>query len=137
MDKNNEQRLPLPDKKIPVSVMVIGTFELAVSLLGLVLVTLIGRLDGNTVALLLLLGVYAAIGAGLWAIQEWARVVNIVLHILLVPYIFITLLLFWLEQSIWQPVIQLIIAVAIIFALTRPKIRHKFQTVVPKKRAVE
>ena len=97
MNRDSEQTLPLPDKKIPVSIMIIGTFEIAVALLGLILITLVGQFDGNTISLLVLLSVYAAVGIGLWAIQEWARVVNVILHILLIPYILITLP-FWPGQ---------------------------------------
>lgn len=113
--------------------MLIGTFEIAVALLGLVIVVLLGQQDANTVSLLILLTVYGALGAGLWAIQEWARYVNVVLHLLLIPYIFITWAL-WEGRTVWQPLVQLVISIAIIVALTRPHIRHKFQTVVPKKR---
>ena len=133
MGKNKQEPLPLPDKKIPASIMIIGTFELAASLLGLILFILVGRLDGGGIAFLLLVGLYGALGAGLWAIQEWARFVNVVLHILGLPFILYTLP-FWGGSFPWQPLIQFIISLAIIFALTRPAIRHKFQTVVPKQR---
>ena len=132
MSLENTPGLPLPDKKIPPAVMLIGTFEIAAALLGLIVVVLIGRLDANVIALLILVTVYGVLGAGLWAIQEWARYVNVVLHVLLIPYIFITWF-FWQGETVWQPIVQLGIAVAIVVALTRPHLRHKFQTVVAKK----
>lgn len=130
MNKRQEA-LSLPDKRIPLSIMLIGTFELAVALLGLVILILAGRLDGSGLALLVLFCIYGALGAGLWAIQEWARMVNIVLHALSLPYILYTLPL-WEGQYAWQPMAQFIISISIIIALTRPAIRYKFQTVAPK-----
>lgn len=132
MNKKQES-LPLPDKRIPLSIMLIGTFELAVALLGSIILILVGRLDGGGIALFVLFGIYGALGAGLWAIQEWARFVNIVLHTLSLPYILYTLPL-WEGQYAWQPIAQLVISVSIIIVLTRPAIRHKFQTVVPKQK---
>ena len=113
--------------------MLIGTFELAVSLLGLIVWILVGQLDGGGWSLFVLLVIYGALGAGLWAIQEWARFVNVVLHGVSLPYILYTLP-FWGDQFAWQPIIQFVIALSIIFALTRPALRYKFQTVVPKKK---
>ncbi|MDX1523733.1 MAG: hypothetical protein R3264_19040 [Anaerolineae bacterium] len=132
--KQSEQSLPLPDKKIPTSIMVIGTFEIAVSLLGLILVVLVGRLNGFTLAYLIMLLVYGALGAGLWAIQEWARFVNIVLHSLWIPFVVITFILGqW--DVLWPPFVQVTIAGLIIYYLSRPEIRFKFQTVVPKQKS--
>ena len=133
LGNQNQVSFPLPDKKIPLSIILIGTFELAVSLLGLIIWILMGQLDGSGWALFVLLMIYGALGAGLWAIQEWARFVNVVLHVLSLPYILYTLP-FWEGQFAWQPIIQFVIALSIIFALTRPALRYKFQTVVPKKK---
>jgi hypothetical protein len=124
----NRKPLPLPDKSIPASIAIIGTFEIAVGLLGLIIIFLAGHMDAATLALLVLSLIYAAMGAGLWAIQEWARVSNVALHIMAIPYALYTGLL--LDGP--SPAPQIIIAGGIIFVLTRPKIRHKFQTVVPK-----
>ena len=132
MDKN-EHALGVPDKRIPLSVMIIGTFEVAVALLGLILVMVVGQLDAYSVAFLILLAIYGAMGAGLWAIQEWARFANVVLHLVSVPYILFTYL-FLDGPSGWHIIAQLLIAIGIVYALSRPEIRHKFQTVVPKKR---
>ena len=132
MSSEKTTGLPIPDKKIPPAVMLIGTFEIAASLLGLIVVVLVGQLDANIITLLILVTIYGALGAGLWAIQEWARYVNVVLHVLLVPYIFITWF-FWEGETVWQPIGQLVITIAVVVALTRPHIRHKFQTVVAKK----
>lgn len=133
MGQNSQSSLPLPDKKIPISVMLIGTYEIAVALLGLIILVLAGQFDGFTIAVFVLLVVYGALGAGLWAIQEWARFVNIVLHLLSLPYILYTAL-FWQGEVIWQPFVQLLISLSIIVALRRPAMRHKFQTVVSKKK---
>ena len=113
--------------------MIIGTFELAVSFLGLIIIILAGRLDTGAIPFLIFLTIYGALGAGLWAIQEWARFASVVLHMVAVPYTIYTALLKGWPQD-WRLVSQLLIAGWIVFALTRPEIRHKFQTVVPKKR---
>ncbi len=132
MSQNNKP-LPLPDKKIPFTVMIIGTYEVAVALLGLILVVLVGQVDAYSAAFLILLAIYGAMGAGLWAIQEWARFTNVVLHVVSIPYILITY--FFLDgPSGGYIAVQLLIAAGIIFGLTRPEIRYKFQTVVSKKK---
>lgn len=135
MAKNTDQ-LPLPDKKIPLPVVLIGTFEIAVALLGLIVLLLFGQLDARGMALLVLLIIYGAMGAGLWAIQEWARFTNVVLHAIAVPYILFTSLSFE-AQSAALVGVRLAIAAAIVITLSRPAIRHKFQTVVPKQRKTE
>jgi hypothetical protein len=125
--------LPPSDKKIPTSVMLIGSFEVATALLGLVVVMLVGQFDAPTFIAVVLLVVYGAMGAGLLAIQEWARFANVVLHMIAVPYGLYTAT-FLGAPSGWQLTVQIVIAVAIVFALSRPTIRHKFKTVVPKKK---
>lgn len=132
MDKNLE-RLPLPDKKIPLSIMIIGTFELAVALFGLVLFALRGQINLAWGVLMVLFFIYGVLGTGLWAIQEWARYANVVIHVIYIPYIILTSI-FLDGPSSWQVGSQIAIAAAIVFFLTRPEIRHKYQTVVPKKR---
>ena len=133
MNKNIPQILPPPDKKIPTSVILIGSFEIAMALLGVIIAVLIGQLDTHTLAYLVLLLVYGAMGAGLLAIQEWARFANVVLHLIAVPYTFYTVT-FLGAPSDWRMVSQLLISFAIVVALTRPTIRYKFQTVVPRKK---
>ena len=132
MDKNLE-RLPLPDKKIPLSIMIIGTFELVIGLFGLVLFALRGQINMAWGVFMVLFLIYGALGTGLWAIQEWARYANVVLHVIYIPYIILTSL-FLDGPSSWQVASQIAIATAIVFFLTRPEIRHKYQTVVPKKK---
>ena len=110
--------------------MIIGTFEIAIALLGLVLLILAGHLDGASVAFLVLLLIYGAMGAGLLAIQEWARRANVILHIIAVPYALYTAF-FLSAPSDWRLLAQILISVAIVLALTRPAIRHKFQTAGP------
>ena len=133
MNKNIPQILPLPDKKIPTSVILIGSFEIAMALLGVIIAVLIGQLDTHTLAYLVLLLVYGAMGAGLLAIQEWARFANVVLHLIAVPYTFYTVT-FLGAPSDWRMVSQLLISFAVVVALTRPTIRYKFKTVVPRKK---
>lgn len=130
----NQAPLPLPDKSIPGSVMIIGTFELAISFLILIIIILVGRLDASSIPFLIFLTIYGALGAGLWAIQEWARFATVVLHMVAVPFTLYTAIFRGWPQD-WHLVSQLLIAGWIVFALTRPEIRHKFQTVVPKKRS--
>ena len=109
---------------------IIGTFEVGIGLIGVIILFLVGQFDANAMALLILSGIYIAMGGGLWAIQEWARATNVILHIVAIPYIVITST--FLNGPSAAP--QLIIAIAIIITLTRPKLKHKFQTVVPKKK---
>lgn len=133
MDPNNKQSLPAPDKKIPLPVVLIGSFEIAISLLGLVVLVLVGQFNTNSVAFLVLLVIYAAMGAGLLAIQEWARFTNVVLHIVAVPYALYTSLVLD-GPTDWRLGSQLVISAAIVIALTRPAIIYKFQTARPRRR---
>ncbi|MCL4299259.1 MAG: hypothetical protein KJ077_26225 [Anaerolineae bacterium] len=133
MKNNFPQNLPPPDKNIPIAVILIGCFELAIALLGVILVSLVGYFDMTTLASLVLLGIYGAMGAGLLAIQEWARFANVVLHLIAIPYVFYTVV-FLQAPSDWRMVSQVLISIGIVLALTRPAIRYKFQTVVPKKK---
>ena len=133
MNLDDKQALPLPDKTIPASVMIIGSFEIAVSLLGLIILVLIGNFDSGSAAFLILVMVYGAMGAGLLAIQEWARRTNVILHIVAIPYAFYTT--FILDGPLgWQFISQILISLGIIWALTRSEIQYKFQTVVPKQK---
>jgi hypothetical protein len=127
LDSNNKQSLPAPDKKIPLPVVLIGSFEIAISLLGLVVLVLVGQFNTNSVAFLVLLVIYAAMGAGLLAIQEWARFTNVVLHIVAVPYALYTSLVLD-GPTDWRLGSQLVISAAIVIALTRPAIIYKFRT---------
>ncbi len=140
MDKNQDT-LPLPDKKIPTSIMIIGTLEIAIGLLGFIILFLVGEVNILAISILILYVVYVVMGTGLWAIQEWARYSNVILHMVAIPYISYTY--FFLEFSVLGAsqvsatvllVIRLTIAIGIIYALTRPEIKYKFQTAVPKNR---
>jgi hypothetical protein len=133
LNLDDKQTLPLPDKNIPASVMIIGSFEIAISLLGLIILVLSGNFDGGSAAFLILVTVYGAMGAGLLAIQEWARRTNVILHIVAVPYTFYTTFILG-GPSGWRFILQLLISLGIIWALTRPEIQYKFQTVVPKQK---
>ncbi len=114
--------------------MLIGTFEIAVALFSLILLTIIGRFDSGLLLSLSLLILYGAMGTGLLAIQEWARRANVIFHATAIPTIIVYTFLFLEDVTIRLAMIQLIMAVSIVFALTRPAIRHKFQTVVPKQK---
>ncbi|RME72567.1 MAG: hypothetical protein D6784_13255 [Chloroflexi bacterium] len=123
----NGEAPPLPDKRIPLSVAIIGTYEVAAALFGLIILVLFGSFGVNSLVLLVLLLVYGAMGAGLWAIYEWARRLNVILHVLAIPFAVYTA--YGLGgPTDWRLFTQIIIALAIVLALTRPEIRHKFQT---------
>lgn len=132
MEQDNERPLPPPDKKIPASVMIIGSFEIGMALLGLVILILVANFEGTTIAFLVLLLIYGSMGAGLLAIQEWARRANIFLHVIAIPYALYTAF-FLGGPSDWRLLAQILISAAIVLALTRPTIRHKFQTAGPKR----
>jgi hypothetical protein len=128
-DKDHD--LPLPNKSIPLTVAIIGTYEIAVALIGLLILLLYGgQADVSLLPLLILCVIYGLVGAGLWAIQEWARYTNVVLHIISIPHTVYTSITE--DAALTSSLIRLGIAVAIVIALTRPTIQHKFKTVVPK-----
>ncbi len=133
MKQSSEKNLPLPDKKIPTSVMIIGTFEVAVALFGLIILVLIANFSLYSVAFLVMLLIYGAMGAGLLAIQEWARRINVILHMIAVPYALYTSR-FLGSPTGWQLMSQLVISTGIVLLLSRPVIRYKFQTVVPRRK---
>jgi uncharacterized membrane protein (DUF2068 family) len=113
--------------------MLIGSFEIGVALLVMMILFLVAPFSVGSVALFVFLLIYGAIGAGLLAIQEWARRANVILHLVAVPFTFYTV--FFLGGGPgWQPAVQVFISVAIIVALTRPAIEHKFGTVVSKQK---
>jgi pilus assembly protein TadC len=131
--QSSEKNLPLPDKKIPTSVMIIGTFEVAVALFGLIILVLIASFSLYSLAFLVMLLIYGAMGAGLLAIQEWARRINVILHMIAVPYALYTSR-FLGSPTGWQLMSQLVISTGIVLLLSRPVIRYKFQTVVPRRK---
>jgi len=73
-------------------------------------------------------------GAGLLAIQEWARNTNVVLHIVAVPYALYTSFVLG-GPTDWRLGSQLVISAVIVIALTRPAIKYKFQTASSKRRS--
>ena len=133
MDQDRVHNLSSPDKTIPTSVMLIGSFEIAVALLVMMILFLVAPLNVSSAALFVFLLIYGAMGAGLLAIQEWARRANVVLHLVAVPFTFYTAFILGGGPA-WQPAVQVFISGAIIVALTRPAIQHKFKTVVPKQK---
>jgi hypothetical protein len=129
----DKQTLKLPDKRIPASVMLIGSFEIGVALLVMMILFIMAPLTVSSAALFVFLSIYGAIGAGLLAIQEWARRANVILHFVAIPFTVYTAL-FLGHGSVWQPAVQVFISGAIIIALTRPAIQYKFKTVVPRQK---
>lgn len=113
--------------------MIIGVFEIAIALLGLMILMLFGQFDRSSAAFLTLLIIYGVMGAGLLAIQEWARQANVILHLIAIPYTIFTSLFLGGSPG-WRAVLQMLIALAIVFALSRSSIQLKFKTAVPKKR---
>jgi hypothetical protein len=111
--------------------MLIGSFEIGIALLVMMILFLVAPLSVNSAALFVFLLIYGVIGAGLLAIQEWARRANVILHLVAVPFTLYTALFLGGSPG-WQPAVQVLISGAIIIALTRPAIQHKFKTVVPK-----
>jgi hypothetical protein len=109
-------------KKIPGSIIAIGTFQVAVSLWLIFLMAITGewRLLGLGAAI-----VYGVLGAGLLAVMEWARFLSVVIHALLLPVI--------LWQAVVEgqhgvrPALQTTIVIIIFYVLSRPRIRAKFR----------
>jgi hypothetical protein len=122
----------LPDKKIPLPVVLIGIFEIAMALLGVMVLVLVGEFNGRSIPFLTLVLIYGAMGAGLLAVQEWARAANVILHIVAIPYVLYTTF-FLGGPSDWRFVTQIVISLAIIILLTRPPIQYKFKTAVSKR----
>jgi hypothetical protein len=109
-------------KKIPGSIIAIGTFQVAVSLWLIFLMAITGewRLLGLGAAM-----VYGVLGAGVLAVMEWARFLSVVIHALLLPVI--------LWQAVVEgqhgvrPALQTTIVIIIFYVLSRPRIRAKFR----------
>ena len=115
MNEQNQTDLPLPDKDIPTAVALIGTFQLGVALFYLIILFLIGTVSTPSLMLLAFALFYGALGAGLWAIQEWARFVNVVIHIGAIPFTIFTVP-YWRGDLDWQPIAQVIISLTIVFS---------------------
>ena len=110
------------DKKIPPSILIVGTFQVAVGLLAILSMSISGSWS---LASTLLAVVYTMLGAGLLAVMEWARFIGVVVHALLLPF------LLWQALALGEagPIkaLQVLISIAIFYVLTRPDIRAKFR----------
>ena len=108
-------------KKLPKSIVAIGTFQTAAGLFAITLMAISG--EWNLWITVLAIG-YTALGAGLLAVMEWARFVSVVVH---------PMALVWLMFVASRggagllTTIQVIIALGILYQLTRPHIRSFFQ----------
>jgi hypothetical protein len=109
-------------KKIPGSIIAIGTFQVAVSLWLIFLMAL--TQEWQFVQLGLAIG-YGVLGAGLLAVMEWARFIGVVTHALLLPTILWQVVIG--NQAGLIPALQVVIVVAIFYVLSRPHIRAKFR----------
>jgi uncharacterized membrane protein (DUF2068 family) len=110
------------EKKIPPSILVVGTFQVAVGLLAILSMSI----SGNWSLFATLLAVaYTALGAGLLAIMEWARFIGVVIHALLLPFLLWQALA--LDEAGLIKALQVLISIAIFYVLTRPHIRAKFR----------
>ncbi|MEM7033526.1 MAG: hypothetical protein AAF629_28505 [Chloroflexota bacterium] len=108
-------------KKIPKSIMAIGTFQSAVGLGAITFMAITG--DWNLLVVILAVG-YTALGAGLLAILEWARFGNVVIH----PMILMWLLIQAASgQAGFATASQVAITLGIFYLLTRPEIRALFR----------
>ncbi len=136
VSEQSQADLSVPNKDIPTSIALIGTFQIGVALFYLIILFLIGTANLPSLMLLAFALFYGGLGAGLWAIEEWARRINIIIHIGAIPFTIFTLPYYSGELN-WQPIAQVVISLTIVYFLTRPEMRHKFQTVVPKQKSEE
>ena len=112
----------MESKKIPKSILIIGTFQVAAGLWAISSMAIIG--EWQLIVTLLAIG-YTVLGAGLLAVMEWARFIGVVTHAMLLPY------LLWqvsyAGQSGLDTAFQVGMTMFIFFILTRPHIRAKFR----------
>jgi len=108
-------------KKIPGSILVVGTIQVAVGLWAITTMAI----TGEWVLLTTVLAVgYTALGAGLLAIMEWARFGGVVIH----PMILVFLLARAGNGAAGlNTALQVSMVLFILYILTRPEIRAKFR----------
>ena len=109
-------------KRIPKSILVVGTFQVAAGLWTILGMTITGQWSAATVVLAI---AYIALGAGLLAVMEWARFVGVVVHALILPFLMWRALV--LDEAGPRMAMLVIITMAIFYVLTRPHIRAKFR----------
>ena len=73
----------------------------------------------------LLAMVYITLGAGLLAIMEWARFINVVVQPLILAYLLWRVVAF--NEAGLGSSIQVMVTIGIYYTLTRPYIRAKFR----------
>ena len=124
LEKTAELKENRSRKKIPGSIIAIGTFQVAVSLWLIFLMAITG--EWRLLGLGAVIG-YGVLGAGLLAVMEWARFISVVVHALLLPVI--------LWQAIVEgqhglrPALQTLVVIVIFYVLSRPQIRAKFRRI--------
>lgn len=109
-------------KKIPISILLVGTFQVAAGLWVILGMTISNEWHLITT---LLAVAYGALGAGLLAMLEWARFAGVVVHATILP------LLLWRVAYVGEARLgaadQVAITMVIFYVLTRPHIRARFQ----------
>ncbi len=110
-------------KKIPRSILIIGTFQVATGLMAILLMIATANWNLLLTASAIL---YIVLGAGLLAIMEWARFSGVIIHAMALVYIILGTVVYG-GQSGLTPAAQTAIAGAILYTLTRPHIRAKFR----------
>lgn len=109
-------------KKIPRSILIVGTFQVAAGLWAILSMSVSGEWNLVTVLLAVF---YAILGAGLLAVMEWARFIGVVVHAMILP------LLLWRAlyagEAGLTSAVQVVITMVIFYILTRPHIRAKFR----------
>jgi len=110
------------NKKIPKSILIIGTFQAAAGLWTIFQMTLTNEWQ---LVVILLAICYTILGAGLLAMMEWARFIGVVVHITLLP------LFLWQAHyggyTGLNAALPVGITMIIFFILTRPHIRSQFR----------
>lgn len=109
-------------KKIPKSIIVIGTLQTALGLWSIFSMATSGKWD---IYIALLAFFYSLLGAGLLAIMEWARFANVIVHIMLIPYILANAM--YGDRAGLGSAIWIMITAATAYILTRPHIRALFR----------
>lgn len=109
-------------KTIPNTVMLIGTFEIVVGLWVIFSMAVTRSWD---MYIVLFAGCYVALGAGLLAMMEWARFAGVIVHLIILFYLLSQVASG--HEAGFISAIRTGLTCSIIFALTRPYIRAKFQ----------
>jgi len=114
LNKNN--------KRIPKVILLVGIFQVAV---GLWMIFTMAINSSWHLVIALLAMVYITLGAGLLAIMEWARFINVVVQPLILAYLLWRVVAF--NEAGLGSSIQVMVTIGIYYTLTRPYIRAKFR----------